>query len=338
MITGNQLQHFRRMYIEGCLRNNMRYISKEDLLTELNEAYTKEYGSNKTISKRTFENDWKYIKEELKNNGLHLVKKLVENKWCYHYSDTDFSINQMDLSPNDIKKLSDSIQLLQQIKGIDKENDLLLILTKLDTQIKYHSSRQEEIISIQNSEPAKGYHLIDDIYEAIKGQTVLKIVYKPYQKDEFQSVIHPYHLRQFNNRWFLFGWEENRKYVANLALDRMLKISPCYIDYIKPEGVFFPKEYFSNMIGVTRSLADTPQKIKLVFNKERAPYVITKPIHRNQVVTNRKNGKICVELELILNKELIQLILSYGSDVSVKAPKSLVETIKDHARKILNGK
>jgi predicted DNA-binding transcriptional regulator YafY len=228
--------------------------------------------------------------------------------------------------------------LLQQIKGIDKDNDLLLILTKLDTQIKYHTSRQEDVISIQNSEPATGYHFIDDIYEAIQGKTALKILYKPYQKNEFESVIHPYHLRQYNNRWFLFGWEEERQYVANLALDRMLKIRPISKSYKSPEGIFSANDYFRNMIGVTRSLIDTPQKIKLVFNKERAPYVITKPIHQSQQVTKLKNGKVRIELQLIINKELEQLILSFGSDVSIYAPESLKNKIRLHSERILKAK
>lgn len=335
MITGNQYQHFRRMFIDGILRN-INYTSKEDILTDLRNAYDAFTEGAKTISDRTFEEDWKFIKEELQSNGFRLLKKLIKKKWCYRYSNTDFTINHLELSKHEIKKLSDSIKLLQQVKGIDMDNELSSILEKLDTQVRHYHSGQEDFISIQNGATAKGYHFIDDIYDAIREKTALKITYKPYQKDAFESVIHPYHLRNYNNRWFLFGWEEERQYVANLALDRIVKIGGCFNAYQSPDGIFSAKAYFGNMIGVTRSPQDMPEKIKLSFKKERAPYVVTKPVHPTQQVTPLKNGSVRIELELIVNKELVQLMLSFGSDVNVLAPKSLKNIIRQHAEEILN--
>ena len=91
--------------------------------------------------------------------------------------------------------------------------------------------------------------------------------------------IHPYHLKQYNNRWFLFGWEESENYtgITNVALDRIIKISETIEDIIPNEVDW--ADYFDEMIGVSRPNDKEAVEVKLRFSAKRIPYVITKPIH-----------------------------------------------------------
>jgi len=334
-MTGNELQYFRRMFIEGCLKNTSKYFTKESILESLNEALIQERGFNKIISVRTFENDWLFIKNALKDNGLNLTSKRVGKIIHYQYEDLDFSISDINLSTKEIKKLADAVKFLQQIKGIDLNNDLTDIIQKLDAQVKFQKKKESDIISIQHTEPALGYHYIDDIYDSIFEQTVLKIKYHPFNKESFELIIHPYHLKQFNNRWFLFGWDDARNLLSNLALDRIEKISPTRLNYLSPDERFNPLTYFKDFLGVTKNENACLEMIELEIKKSRASYIITKPIHHSQTFKKLESGNIIISLNLIANKELIQLILGYGSDVTVLKPKSLREEIIQEGKKIL---
>ena len=52
----------------------------------------------------------------------------------------------------------------------------------------------------------------------------MKVRYHPYNvASPTRVIIHPYYLKQYNNRWFLFGYNpEKRKSDWNLALDRII--------------------------------------------------------------------------------------------------------------------
>lgn len=43
-------------------------------------------------------------------------------------------------------------------------------------------------------------------------------------RNPFYIYLRPYHLRQYNNHWFLFGKSEEREGLTNLALDCILSI------------------------------------------------------------------------------------------------------------------
>ena len=48
-------------------------------------------------------------------------------------------------------------------------------------------------------------HLRIASYEAIRNKRVLKIQYKPYNKESMALIFHPHLLKEHNGRWFLFG-------------------------------------------------------------------------------------------------------------------------------------
>ena len=68
------------------------------------------------------------------------------------------------------------------------------------------------------------------------------------------------------------------------------------------------------------------QEIILMFNKEVAPYVLTKPIHPTQRHKQAPNG-LEIRIKVIPNFELERLILSFGEQVQVVSPHDFKEGI-----------
>ena len=329
---------FRLHFIESCLRQTLKNYRKAAILDALNAALTETFDTTKAISDRTFEDDWKWIKTTLEDNGLTLKSWKEGKQWYYRYSDTEFTINDTTLTKKEIKRLSDAVHLLQQIKGIDVSHELTDILQKMDAQLKYHSHKAATAIGFQQTEAASGYHYVDDLYDAIIEKTVVAITYQPYGKEVITKSISPYHIRQYNNRWFLFGWDGDLQRIANLPLDRIAKApKPTNQPYKEATGIFDATTYFEPIIGVTRFAEKPIETIELRVGQQRAPYLITKPLHPTQQHALLPDGYYQITLQLSINNELTQLLLGFGSAMQVIAPESLRLFMKEEAEKMLRG-
>jgi predicted DNA-binding transcriptional regulator YafY len=133
-------------------------------------------------------------------------------------------------------------------------------------------------------------------------------------------MFHPYYVKEYNNRWFVFGLDQENNSLGNLALDRIVSIEIAEeVQFINNETTDFD-HYFDDVVGVSIP-KQNPEKetITLCFTKNRFPYVTSKPIHNSQKTIDEEKG--IVTLEVRPNWELDQQILSYGKDVEVVSPK-----------------
>jgi predicted DNA-binding transcriptional regulator YafY len=135
-------------------------------------------------------------------------------------------------------------------------------------------------------------------------------------------------LKQYNNRWFLFGYNpEKDKYDWNIALDRIKNITEISEVYI-PNSKIDWTEYFEDIIGVTKPVNMNPSTIILHFYGKTGYYIESKPIHGSQKSKWIKDDVLEVNLELIVNYEFERFVLSYADSVKVIQPESLIERIK----------
>lgn len=177
-----------------------------------------------------------------------------------------------------------------------------------------------------------------NLYNAIQCRKVLKLTYKPYDKDELIWTISPYFLKQYNNRWFLFGWNHERGCITNAALDRIQGVEETDGEYVRHtqvkefEEIEIFDDYFDDIIGVSKPQNECKtETVKLKFSEKSFHRVRTKAIHPNQRI-DLKNR--IVTIKLIKNYELIQTILSFGKDVEVIEPLSLRDDISRIAKEM----
>ncbi|HEX5150410.1 MAG TPA: WYL domain-containing protein [Parafilimonas sp.] len=207
---------------------------------------------------------------------------------------------------------------------------------KLDTQVK-HYKYDTGFISFQEAVIAGNYEYVDELYSAIANNTVVEFMYKPFTNEAKKRTVHPYFLKQYNNRWFLLGYNEGKESLSTFALDRIQgKIKPLSKTYILPDGIFNAQEYFKDIIGVTHYPGRPAEKIVIQCSGNVAPYILTKPIHTSQEIMQRCNdGGITISLFLKHNYELVNNLLGFGKDVTVLQPAALAEEIKMQAKEVL---
>ncbi|MBO9658909.1 MAG: WYL domain-containing protein, partial [Chitinophagaceae bacterium] len=144
----------------------------------------------------------------------------------------------------------------------------------------------------------------------------------------YESVFHPYLLKEYRNRWFVIGRQEGKKKLINFALDRIKKIRNSSKKY-QYNDLHDMSNYFDNLIGVTLPKNGAIDEIEIKVSSIQTPYIITKPIHNSQLIIKEyQDGSVIIRLSLIINEELKSVLLGYGNDIEVLKPASLRENMK----------
>ena len=184
----------------------------------------------------------------------------------------------------------------------------------------------------------QGLEWIKNIFDAIICKQALKITYQPFNKpDKTEIIFSPYLLKEFRNRWFVFGKNNDYNSVNVLGLDRIKNIGNASNKYDDTLN-FDSEKYFSNLIGVSVPKDAEVQSVEIKVKAELVPYVITKPLHRNQEIVKKYiNGDILIRMNVFINYELRSLIFSYGSGMVVKKPLALKQELLKEVEIIRNN-
>jgi predicted DNA-binding transcriptional regulator YafY len=168
------------------------------------------------------------------------------------------------------------------------------------------------------------------LYNALRYKKPLKVKYHPYQDEiPYDLIFHPYFLKQYNGRWFLFGFNPvSQKPDWNLAIDRIMEIKEQSIEFVENTEINW-EEYFEDIIGVTKPEGQVLEKVVLHFYGKTGNYIQTKPLHGSQKSKWIDDQVLEVVLEVIPNYELERLILSYADSVKVIQPTKFKESIKN---------
>lgn len=311
--------------LDECFKNRKEIFFIDDLIETIS---TKLEG--KKISRSTIDKDIKYMKTFMKAP----IESMKDGKSVYYrYSNPDFSIKNEILNTSEKEQLKSIITTLSNFKGLPQFNWINDIAIKLQTTLKSKFS-DDQIIFFESNPNLKGIEFFTDLFNAITQKQVLNITYKNFVYDKpFSWTFHPYILKEYNNRWFVFGLCKEENKIFNLAFDRIVKFENSQEKYIKTEINF--EEYFEDVIGVTVKEDTDIETIELKFDKNRFNYIKTKPIHESQIVLNKRPNTI--QLELKPNNEFLSLILSFGNDVEVLKPLSLRNQVKGIALKMLES-
>jgi len=305
----------RQQVLDKYLQKERGY-SHQELLEKCNEALELR-GDKPVTSLNTIRDD---ITEIVNSYQVSIESIRKGRNIRYRYKDRDFSIYERPLSDSDFEILNDAIQTLSLYQGrptlewLDDMQAHLLASTDRTTDERY-------IVGFEENPYLKGREFFQPLFNAIKNEQSLEITYKSFkQEKETTNVIHPYFLKQYNNRWFLFSLTDGVNRISNYALDRIVAIRESRKRYEPNNGRFDAEEYFRSIIGVTRPANVEVCQITLFVSKRLVPYISTKPIHRSQKVVSMNDEGVIIEINVIPNYELEQLILSFGDEIAVVAP------------------
>lgn len=289
------------------------------------------YGSN-------FRSDIRIIRSILKDPKLNLDPDMLETTGSKRYMKYRYKVPGFRICPfleyqytaADYRKLDRALKLL----GDNLPSEVYAgIEFTIRSRIEYDFGKGEKSIDYNDNLRLKGRQWLPLIYRSID-KSPLRITYSTYDGRCEDYTIHPYLLKHFNERWFLFGYREDRQTAYwNVPLDRIDSIIPLSGEDIirRPEGYM---EHFDRLIGVTdrpryelHMEESSTETITLGFHDRKAwGRSITKPLHFSQkIIREFSDGYGEVSFCVVPNNEMFMRILSLGENVSIVSP--------DHIRK-----
>lgn len=325
----------RYRYIDELLSNRYKYITTRELTDTVNERLVRDGYAPVTL--RCIQKDLVDLQDEL--FGAEIIRESIAGKECIRYAEKGFSIFTKKLSQDEESLLSEVLSTIGQFDGLDNFEWLDALKQRLNI------GEGRRIISFANNPYLHNSNLLGKLFTAISNKVVINLSYHTFRdfKNVKAFVVHPHLLKQYNNRWYLFGAAEDG-YTLNFALDRInsFEYMP-NIKYIEPDRSI--EERFDDIVGVTLPRNAKIEKILLWVSDEQYPYIETKPIHGSQRTLKSVNevkvrGKYgytdgrFVELMCIPNRELLMLLASYLNGVVVLSPTTIRDEIASHIRQL----
>lgn len=327
-MASNKHAQIRYKVLDDCFSNFRRKFYFNDLLERCNEALRELYGEeHEGIKTRTLRSDINYIRSRASEEGVDVEAVDDGNGYYYRYTEPDFSIFRRGLGEDDLAQLKETILMLQRFKGMPNFDWMSELVVKLEDRLDLRGA-SHSVVGYDDNESYTGLDWFQDLFDAIINKAVLRIQYRTFYDVSHDWIFHPYYIKEYNNRWFLFGLNEEKHSIHNIALDRIEEIEQVNKEYI-PTDIDFER-YLDDVVGVSVS-ANGKIPIRLQFSEHRFPYVLTKALHRSQRVVDLDNR--IVEINVIPNNELEALIMSFGKDVEVLSPleyrKQIQEVIRE---------
>lgn len=115
--------------------------------------------------------------------------------------------------------------MLNRFKGMPHFEWIQEIVSNLEDKFGL-MGQTKSVIGFEENPYYVGAHHLSDIFNSIVNRQVLRIDYMAFDGRVRNWTIHPYYLKEYNNRWFLFGLNEDKQTITNIPLDRITDIQP----------------------------------------------------------------------------------------------------------------
>lgn len=251
-----------------------------------------------------------------------------------------------------IQSIKRYVQFCQDLDGLIPRVWTEYFLRDTKDLLEIKERRSTQCIKADVNPDLHNLHLLPRLYEAIIRQEVLQFDYRNLKGQYYSDVVfHPQFLREFNDRWFLFGETDAFKSefeapFCNIAIDRItstLTIVTSEPYHKAPANRY--TDYFANIIGVTHLDLNNPKHTDHIssrvylarlraLNYNVYHLIQTKKMHSSQVVAKEfgsypdgEYGEF--ELHVELNYEFIGKVLSFGPGVQIVGESDLLQYFQE---------
>lgn len=294
----------------------------------------------------------KDIEDTLKKAGIDVTRKTIardidaisRNFFVYEeeaggqtvYRADKYAANDMDFSVAQIIALHYLKELLNsgQPTGISQEASRMIdgILSKMPELSKSALTEIESIIKVAPGLPFGDGDIAPEIMEtareAINGGVSLTIDYNSFSSGEVsRRVFDPYVIEVRDGCLHLIGYCHLRGGVRDLRMSRIVSAKPSDGRFSVPEGFYetYRRTRFDKLSG--ERVADISVRFSGVAARLVTEYY---PAMADSIA---KDGDAVVfKKKAAITPDLVQWILSYGSQAKVLGPPELIETLAEEVK------
>lgn len=326
----NKHASFRYRVLDQCFANRgHRRWTLGDLVQKVSESLQEDFGTDTTVSKRTIQSDISVMRST-RPRGFDAP--IVCRHGLYFYSELGFQIEKIPLGQEELDLLRDALNLLRQLPGMPQLPAMEMLLNRISGSSGL-STLSPAWIQFETNPSIHGLKWLGTLYKAIAGQQVLQLHYHPFTEEPSDILLHPYLLKEWHNRWYVFG-RNAKDQLWNLALDRIQHISTLEQVAYKTNDLFDPETWFNDIVGVSKPEQSAPVEVEFETSYLPSRYLETKPVHSSQRLVKRENDRYRFSLHVILNYELINELARFGKDLKVLRPSDLQDMLERHTGRL----
>lgn len=339
----------RIVLLDKLLADRYHAYSIQDM-TDYLERELPQYGQAGGVSKRCVEKDIEYLEynfpiliefERYSVDAHSAATDKVYKKRCIRYADPTFSIFKGKLSEEEKGILATALSTIGSVDGLDRFGWLDDLSKRLGL------IEQRPIIQMSNN-LMENRTLMAESFSAIQASSVVRVQYKLFTSSELrETIISPYLLKEYNNRWYLIGAAFDTGRILNFALDRIesINILPEYEYQQAPDDL---SDRYEDIIGITYYEDAEIHKIIFWVSDKSSQYVETKPLHGSQThikgshekeirtIYDIPSGGTLFSIECMENYELIRELCSFGGELKVLSPQSIVDSVKQRIQSMVD--
>ena len=301
--------------IDSLLRNSMRrYPSMDDII----EACAQKLDN--CPSRETIQKDIALMKRPYPD-GFDAPIQFNRIHQGYEYTDPDYTLSGVTLQPDEQDALTEAVEVIRAIGGSRISDKFSHVVEKL-LSASLESSHTEQLPILQTMVPprSRGYEHFDLLYAACKEQFPVSFIHFSYQKRQFKHVIlHPFLIKEFDNRWYVIGYSEKHESVRAFGFDR---ISFPYLlkkTFYKVEDAI-KMDYIHHIYGIYPLRSSGVEMVVIWADELATHYFQAYPLHESQQMEKSSKGSSRITLRLIPSMELARFILSQGNQLQILAP------------------
>lgn len=263
------------------------------------------------------------LESELQGYNFNISKRTFQRDM-----DDILSLYHIDIQYDFSRKVYD-------IAFDDQPDALERILEAFDT---FHAlnmkDKLSEHIHFEKRKP-RGTENLHGLLHAIKNKLQINFAYQKYWDGKTsQRYVEPYALKEFRNRWYLLALDHKDKQVKSFALDRLTDLEITRRNFQFPAD-FNLMEHFRYCFGIISPNSSEPEEVILSIDPFQGKYIKSLPLHESQQILADNEDELRIKLSLYLTHDFLMEILSYGANVKILQPQSLVDEVKNSAAEVL---
>jgi predicted DNA-binding transcriptional regulator YafY len=284
------------------------------------------------VSTKTARRDIDFLRDR-----WNLPIEYDERKFGYYFTKPVERVPGVPVTEKELFALCVAHKAVEQYQGTPLQQPLELAFQKcmgqLDDQERFTLQNLDEVLSFRPFAPEDAdLRLFELITEAIRERRVLEFHYrKPGEKIADLRRVNPYHLMQFNNRWYLLAHDRARREIRKFVLGRMREARPTPERFTRP-AKFDAKKCFDRSLGVMTGAGDYQVVIEL--DAWLTDILRGRRWHPTQAWTELPGGGSHLRMRLSCLEEIEQWVLSWGTRATVLQPTELRERLFKTAEKL----
>lgn len=251
----------------------------------------------------------------------------------YAYTDPRFSLAGVSLRSDELEAIEEAVDIIRSIGTSRMSDKFAHAIEKIRSVSieKKDAPGNIPVLQTMQAPDAGVFEHFDVFYKACRDHYTVSFIHFSYTKRQFKHILlHPFLIKEFENRWYIIGFSEVHGGIRTFGFDRITGPMLVKKPY-KPTHTETIKSYLHDVYGVFPIPKAKKEKVKIRVSQLATHYLQAYPIHPSQVIKKENAGDSTVTLFLVPSIELSRYFLSQGRHVRIISPKWLIDFTKNLA-------